>query len=269
MNNLSIKWLVLRKGVEKYLIKNFKIFVPSSSGDSKILGLHTKIAINTVFPLISKLLKILDFNLEIEKANTFCKKRKRISQSNLLKNKFNYYNSDKSSKHNYHYIYGSLFKNKEKIKKVLEIGLGTDDENIISNMGKNGKPGASLRAFKDYFNKASIYGADIDKKILFSENRIKTYFVDQTNDQSLRMLFKKIGNNFDLIVDDGLHAVHANINLLNVGLKYLKKDGWMVIEDIPYIAKPIWQVVGFILSHKFSCLLVEAKSSYLFLINKK
>ena len=40
-------------------------------------------------------------------------------------------------------------------------------------MGIKGKPGASVRAFRDYFDKAIIYGADIDSKILFFEKRIK------------------------------------------------------------------------------------------------
>ena len=42
MNKLKTTWLILRKGVEKYLVKNFSIYVPSSAGDSKILGFHTK-----------------------------------------------------------------------------------------------------------------------------------------------------------------------------------------------------------------------------------
>ena len=43
-------------------------------------------------------------------------------------------------------------------------------------MNINGKPGASLRAWRDYFENALIYGADIDKNILFKENRINTFF---------------------------------------------------------------------------------------------
>jgi len=58
MNKLKTTWLILRKGVEKYLVKNFSIYVPSSAGDSKILGFHTKISIITIFPLLSRLLKI-------------------------------------------------------------------------------------------------------------------------------------------------------------------------------------------------------------------
>ena len=33
-------------------------------------------------------------------------------------------------------------------------------------MSINGKPGASLRAWRDYFVNSVVYGADIDKNIL-------------------------------------------------------------------------------------------------------
>ena len=72
MSKLKVTWLILRKGVEKYLVKNFSMFVPSSAGDSKILGFHTKISIITIFPLLSKLLNILDLKIKIIKADKFC-----------------------------------------------------------------------------------------------------------------------------------------------------------------------------------------------------
>ncbi|MDB9739582.1 class I SAM-dependent methyltransferase [Candidatus Pelagibacter sp.] len=269
MNRWSTLWLILRNGVEKYLVKNFHIFVPSSAGNFKLLGFHTKISIITIFPLLSRLLQILDFKVKIIKSKLFCTQRKKIKESVLLKKYFNEYGSDKSSIHNYHYIYSSLFKDNNKVTKVLEIGLGTDDEKMISNMGKYGKPGASVRAFREFFKAAKIYGADIDKKILFTEMRIKTFYVDQTSNNSLKNLFKRTGKNFDLIIDDGLHAPYTNINVIISSLKYLKKNGWIVIEDIPFKAKPIWEVISFIVSQKHECKLIEAKLSYVFLINKK
>tara|TARA_B110000003_G_C16345170_1_gene416444 strand:- start:39 stop:506 length:468 start_codon:yes stop_codon:yes gene_type:complete len=151
MSRLKIIWLILRNGIEKYFVKNFHIFVPSSAGDSKILGFHTKISIITIFPLLSKLIKILNLKINIISAKSFCKQRKKFKDSKILKNYFNKYGSDKSTIHNYHFIYGSLFENNKKIKKILEIGLGTDDENLISNMGRFGKPGASVKAFRDFF----------------------------------------------------------------------------------------------------------------------
>jgi hypothetical protein len=269
MNRLSIIWLILRNGVEKYLVKNFHIFVPSSAGDAKLLGLHTKISIITIFPLLSKLIKILNIHIKVKKANSFCKEKKKIKESELLKYYFNKYGSDKSSIHNYHLIYASLFKDKSKIKKILEIGLGTDDENLISNMGRYGKPGASVRAFRDFFINAKIYGADIDKKILFNDKKIKTFYVDQSDQKSLESLFKKTGKKFDLIIDDGLHAPYTNINVIISSLNCIKKNGWIVIEDIPLKAKPIWDVINFIVSSRHYCKLIQAKSSYVFLINKK
>ena len=269
MSKLKTTWLIFRKGVEKYLIKNFNIYVPSSAGDSKILGFHTKISIITIFPLLSRLLKILNIKNEIINANYFCKQRKKLKQSKILKKYFNKYGSDKSSIHNYHLIYGSLFKKNNKVKKILEIGLGTDDEKIISNMGRYGKPGASVRAFRDFFKSAQIYGADIDKKILFKEDRINTFYVDQSNINSLETLFRKTGKNFDLIIDDGLHAPYANINVIITSLNCINKNGWIIIEDIPIKAKPIWEVINFLISFKYNCKLIKTKSTYVFLINKK
>ena len=88
-NSISIKWLILRHGVEKYLAKNFEIFAPSSAGSAKILGFHTQICINLVFPLLSKLLSVYSPIKEIQSAEYFCKKRKKLNEANKLKFYFN------------------------------------------------------------------------------------------------------------------------------------------------------------------------------------
>ena len=59
-------------------------------------------------------------------------------------------------------------------------------------MTKYGKPGASLRVFRDYFLNAKIYGADIDKNILFTSDRIFTYYVDQLDEISILSMWNKI-----------------------------------------------------------------------------
>jgi len=203
-------------------------------------------------------------------AETFCKKNKKIQESKKLKKLFDYYGSDKSKIHNYHLIYSGIFRKKNKVKKILEIGLGTNNVNVISNMGVKGKPGASVRAFRDYFDKANIYGADIDSKILFSEERIKTYYTDQTNIKSIEKLFlNKVGKNFDLIIDDGLHAPYTNLNFLIACLDKINKGGWLIIEDIPFKTKPIWELINFIVNTKQKSFLIKSKNSYVFLINKK
>ena len=149
------------------------------------------------------------------------------------------YGSDKGGKnneHNFAQYYSQIFHNqKDKIENFLEIGLGTNDTNMPSNMGKDGKPLASLRAWRDYFKNANIYGADIDRNILNDENRIKTFYVDQTNPDSIKDLFNQIGNKrFDIILEDGLHEFNANICFFENAINFLKTDGVYIIEDVYY-----------------------------------
>jgi len=145
------------------------------------------------------------------------------------------YQSDKSSWHNYTTLYDLIFnayKLKEQPINFFELGLGTNNTNIKSNMGKNGKPGASMRAFADYFPNANIYGADIDKDILFQTDRIKTFFCDQTSPEIIKDMWSKIDVDFDVIIDDGLHEAHANITFFENSYQKLKKGGIFIIEDI-------------------------------------
>lgn len=129
-------------------------------------------------------------------------------------------------------LYHILFWDKrDRVKTVLEIGIGTNNDSLPSNMTSKGKPGASLRAWKDYFPNAMIYGADIDKDILFEEDRIKTFYVDQADRFSVAELISDIDQGFDFIIDDGLHEAHAQINLLESIYYKLNINGIYIIED--------------------------------------
>ena len=68
---------------------------------------------------------------------------------------------------------------------MIECGIGTNNPNIPSSMGIKGKPGASLRMWRDFFPNATVIGVDIDKNILFSETRIQTFQCDQTDKLSI------------------------------------------------------------------------------------
>ena len=149
--------------------------------------------------------------------------------------------SDKSCKptwvdyegHNYTRFYSKLFNNlRTKDINFFELGLGTNNINIPCNMGRLGTPGASIRAWKEYFPNANIYGADIDKTILFNEDRIKTFYCDQTNPIEIQKMWKNINNNFDIIIDDGLHEFNANLNFLKNSLDKLNDGGYYIIEDV-------------------------------------
>ncbi len=163
----------------------------------------------------------------------------RLNNNNELTNLMNLYGSDKGGRnndHNYASYYSKIFFHKKnQIKNFLEIGLGTNNQNLASNMGSNGVPLASLRAWRDYFINANIYGADIDKNILKNEERIETYYVDQTDPITINELFINLGDiKFDIILDDGLHHFEANICLFENSINHLKSDGIYIIEDIYY-----------------------------------
>ena len=114
---------------------------------------------------------------------------------------------------------------------VLECGIGTNDPDLTSSMGINGTPGASLRMWKEYFQNADIYGIDIDPKIMFTEERIKTFVVDQTSVESIKKFKETVNVNFDFILDDGLHAYIPQLILFENMIDRLNPGGIYIIED--------------------------------------
>lgn len=175
---------------------------------------------------------------------------------------FRKHGSDKATDHDYYEVYGSALDRNKRLR-ILEIGLGTNNLAFQSNMGLGGRPGASLRAFRDWAPKAEVFGADIDRSVLFEEERIKTFFVDQTDPASLSNLAAQVGSGFDLIIDDGLHLPHANLNTIEALLPLL--TGTMVIEDIDPIHLHYWHAT--VLSG-FDTWLTERRGGYLFIIRK-
>ena len=161
------------------------------------------------------------------------------STNSKLTELMNLYGSDKGGKnnhHNYSEFYSEIFFHKRKeVKNIIEIGIGTNNTSLASNMGKEGVPAASLRAWRDYFENAQIYGADIDREILKDEDRIKTFYVDQTNPKIISRMYDQIGvSEFDIILDDGLHEFSANICLFENSIKNLSQNGTYIIEDVFY-----------------------------------
>lgn len=239
------------------------LFSPLSGGLYRDLAELTLVSARMTFPLLAHLTGVLGIArvTEFKQAEELCANGgpSASASAELLKQLFNKYGSDKSNEHDYHYVYGSLFTDAESVTSVLEIGLGTNNTTVPSNMGESGKPGASLRAFRDYFSNANIYGADVDKQILFEENRIKTFFVNQLSQQTLDDLGTITEDSFDLIIDDGLHQPSANIAVLAFGIGKLKPQGCLVIEDIKSESVPVWEVVSALLPAKYYPYLVTDK----------
>ncbi len=140
--------------------------------------------------------------------------------------------------HYYSRFYHTLFEPvRTQPLKVFELGLGTNNVDISSNMGAHGKPGASLYAWSKYFSDADVYGADIDKECLFDhyKYRIKTFYCDQTN----REVIQEMWNNeelkdiqFDILIEDGLHEPFANKIFFEESIHKVKPGGVYIIEDI-------------------------------------
>jgi hypothetical protein len=136
--------------------------------------------------------------------------------------------------HSYADYYDRLFSHcRTSVTKVFECGVGTNNPDAPSSMGSNGKPGASLRVWRDYFPDAKVYGADIDKTVLFEEDRIKTFYVDQLSQDSIQNMWRSVGvHDFDLMVDDGLHTFKAGSTLFLNSISNLSSHGIYVIEDV-------------------------------------
>ena len=183
-----------------------------------------------------------------------------------LKVLFDRHGSDKASTHEYHKFYSLVFKNR--IHNVFEIGLGSNNVSIPSNMGESGKPGASLRAFRDYSDDINVFGADIDSDILFTETRIETRFLNQLDLKSFQNFIDWLPP-LDLFIDDGLHSFPANLNSLVFALRTVKPGGWIIIEDIHYTTFPLWQVVAELLIQHDSYIVTASKGASLFAMQKE
>jgi hypothetical protein len=236
-----------------------KLFVPCS-GDMKDtpypdyplspLGVSTTLqCVKTLLPGIANFAHALDLNLPTYKEFESLEVSEDAAR---LKTLFDYYGSDNSTNHSYHLVYAEVFKKFDRLANlnILEIGLGTHRADIPSRIDYKFTPRASIKAFKEYFPNAQIYGADIDEDILFEEDRIKTSHLDQLEADSFERLQESFGYPwYDIIIDDGLHALSSNLNTLNFALKNVKKGGLLVIEDLINPAQ-FWNFITFMLQTK-------------------
>ena len=167
------------------------------------------------------------------------------SSETILDNLFLKFGSDKAggknhrsnkiwNNHKYSDIYSILFQSKrELIQGVIEVGIGSIDTSIKSNMGEHGKTGASLFAWSKFFPNAKVIGIDIDPNTLFQAPQIETYKIDQNDSESLIRFYNEMkARSIDIIVDDGDHQLESAIKTFTVLSDLLKEGGFYIIEDI-------------------------------------
>lgn len=152
------------------------------------------------------------------------------------------FGSDKG-KNSYTTLYSALFNQfRNESMRVFELGLGSNNPDVLSNMGVFGAPGASHRGWRQFFPNALVYGADIDRGILFEEDRIRTFYCDQLDRSSINDLWSRpeLQEGVDIIIEDGLHTFEANISFLEGSLGQLRPGGIYVIEDIAWSCFDKW-----------------------------
>jgi hypothetical protein len=139
----------------------------------------------------------------------------------------------------YHEVYNTVLgpiRNDE--ITLLEIGLGTithGPSNMISWKEQyiDYKPGASLRAFKDYFQKGLIYGMDIQHDCMFNEDRIDTFLCDSREKKQCDDKLNEM--KFDVIIDDGDHSSEGQIKTFLNLFGRVKSGGYYFIEDVAFL----------------------------------
>ncbi|WP_439576655.1 hypothetical protein [Elioraea sp.] len=264
-----IRQQVGQQVMSERVLKDLPAFVPNSRGSQGLLADLTWQSVRSTFPLLNLLLR-RDRPAVFEEvtAQAFCAERH--AEAEALAALLNRYGSDKANFHSYHYVYAKVFADLPRVSRLLEIGLGTPNTAIASHMGVEGRPGASLRAFRDYLPGAEIHGADVDRAILFREERIATVFVDQTDLASFAELRAIAGaQGFDVIIDDGLHSPGANLAVLLFALDALSAHGVLVIEDIKEDALPVWHVVRALLWEACETALIRDAADYLLVLRPR
>jgi len=234
-----------QRGVETALNTTLKRLIDFVGSKANLVPLH-------VWPLEPQFSKFQD--------------ESEVNRLNLL---FTTYGSDKARlgySEIYQIIIASIHeKNQGATTTIIEIGIGSRNPRIPSNMGAFGIPEASLRAFRAFSDTVAVVGGDVDQAALFQEERITTFHVDQLSQDSLNQFLTK-SDPYDLFIDDGLHELDANLNTLKAALAHGKLGSWIVIEDIDQEKSAEWLAVAKLLSEQYQCWLVKAHHSLLFVV---
>ncbi|MDX2361587.1 MAG: hypothetical protein QNK23_12330 [Crocinitomicaceae bacterium] len=121
--------------------------------------------------------------------------------------------------HNFIEIYDNLFSPmRDTMGKFFEIGILN---------------GVSHLMWREYFPYAEVYGIDIKDYSAQSEGSgIHTFVADQSNRSDLQAFIDKFGTGYDVILDDGGHAMDHQQVSLGFLFKHVEPGGYFIIEDV-------------------------------------
>jgi len=120
-------------------------------------------------------------------------------------------------------VYDIIFqKFKNKKIKLAEIGIADSK---------------SVKMWRNYFKKASIYGFDFNHKFIREGKKLKlpkTFYnyINIKSVTSIKKSLKKFKTKFDIIIDDSTHDENDQIRLVLNSHRFLKKGGIIVLEDV-------------------------------------
>lgn len=144
---------------------------------------------------------------------------------------FNHYGSDKAN----------IFKENDKIghgySKFYEKKLEKFKDKQINILEIGSYSGASAAAFIKHFPNSKVFCFDINiSNFKYYSKDIKVFGLDINNKISIDKIFKKLTKGkkleyFDLIIDDGSHNLSDILFAFKYLFKYLRKDGFYIIED--------------------------------------
>lgn len=193
---------------------------------------------------------------------------------NRLNDLFNTYGSDKGTEvtvgaaapHCYGLAYDEKFRSfSDEQFAMLEIGLESS-----SRLDGDPSDAPSLRAWREYFPHAAIFGYDVNDFSFLQQRGTQTFQGDQSSREDLqRFLDRHPERRFRLVIDDGSHASsHQQVSLATL-FPRVADGGVYVIEDLHW--QPFEEDVttlevlqAFIETKRFeSPFLTEAEQEYL------
>ena len=145
------------------------------------------------------------------------------------------YGSDKNISGYTHYYEKVFAPIRDTVRNLLEIGIGTQEahhpSSFVGNKGlfSHYTPGGSLRAWRDFFHNAQIYGVDVADDCRLKENRLETFIFSSLDTVNCNQHF--LDDSLDIIIDDGLHTGIGQLYTMYNFFRKVKRDGWYIIED--------------------------------------
>tara|TARA_B100000963_G_scaffold183498_1_gene159470 strand:- start:8269 stop:9117 length:849 start_codon:yes stop_codon:yes gene_type:complete len=152
---------------------------------------------------------------------------------------FNYFNSDKGDLFEDQYV-KPIKRERKKIKghgysKFYEKHFQDFKQLSINILELGSFHGNASAAFYFYFEKAKIYGGDIFPDLFrYKSQRIKNFYVDTSNEKSIKQEIIANDKKFDIIIEDASHSFKDQIISLFLLFRKIRSKGLFIVEELDF-----------------------------------